>query len=327
MTYRISPIWWPVLAVGSPVLIPFLLKKKKAFEKTVVTARELNEARLNKAEPLPLPELDSMELTVLAEWKAEEGYKREPGVSYLFRTDRGSLLFDLGFGPALDYNATKLGLAPDRIDALAISHLHPDHMGGMAASRARRVSAPDSLGSTEGKTCFVPDNSDATGFQVELVKQPRMLAGGIATTGPLARSLFFPMGLTEEQAVVARLKGKGLVVFTGCGHPTIETILKMTRRLSDEPIYAIGGGLHFPISAGRGRYAGIQVQMLVGTGKAPWNRITDEDLTETMAAINKVEPKKVFLSAHDTCDHALERLQNELTAETFVLAAGATYNL
>ena len=30
---------------------------------------------------------------------------------------------------------------------------------------------------------------------------------------------------TEEQALVARLRGKGLVVVTGCGHPTIEVIL------------------------------------------------------------------------------------------------------
>jgi 7,8-dihydropterin-6-yl-methyl-4-(beta-D-ribofuranosyl)aminobenzene 5'-phosphate synthase len=327
MAFPVSPLWWPVLAVSSPILVPFLLKKKKEFNNNMVTAQELNTTRLNKAKPLALPELRSLEVTVLAEWQAEDGFLHEPGVSYLFRTDQGSLLFDLGFGPAINHNAARLGFSLNRIDALAISHLHPDHMGGLAATRNRRVDAPDSLGSAAGKACFVPDNSEAKGFNVELVEQPGMLAGGIATTGPLARSLFFPLGLTEEQAVVARLKDKGLVVFTGCGHPTIELILKMVRRLCDEPIYAIGGGLHFPITAGRGQYPGIQMQMIVGTGKAPWNRITDKDLTDTIAIMNEAAPKKVYLSAHDTCDHSLERLNKELTAETYVLSAGATYSL
>jgi len=35
----------------------------------------------------------------------------------------------------------------------------------------------------------------------------------------------------------------------------------------------------------------------------------------------------VFLSAHDTCDHALGRMQRELEASTEVLRAGGIYNL
>jgi len=71
----------------------------------------------------------------------------------------------------------------------------------------------------------------------------------------LAWSLFI-FGYTEKQALLARIKGKGLVVFTGCGHPTIKVILEMVKRLSDEPLYAIGGGLHFPVTEGRGNRAG-----------------------------------------------------------------------
>jgi metal-dependent hydrolase (beta-lactamase superfamily II) len=41
-------------------------------------------------------------------------------------------------------------------------------------------------------------------------------------------------GYTEEQALLARVKDRGLVVFTGCGHPTIEVVLGMFGRLSDE---------------------------------------------------------------------------------------------
>ncbi len=153
-----------------------------------------------------------------------------------------------------------------------------------------------------------------------------MLAAGVASTGPLARGLFL-FGLTEEQALVARLEDKGLVVLTGCGHPTIEVVLDMVGRLSDAPLYAVGGGLHFPVTAGRGSRAGIEFQMLLGTGKPPWQRITDDDLSHAIATINRAGARKALLSAHDTCDHALARLTQELDAETLVLEAGATYRL
>lgn len=76
------------------------------------------------------------------------------------------------------------------------------------------------------KPCFIPDNAETNGFNTRVIKKPGVLPAGIATTGPLARSLFI-FGYTEEQALVAGIKGKGLVIFTGCGHPTIELIVKM----------------------------------------------------------------------------------------------------
>ena len=68
---------------------------------------------------------------------------------------------------------------------------------------------------------------------------------------------------------------KGLVVITGCGHPSIGTILNVARRISNNRIYSICGGLHFPIGGGRGNRAGIQLQTIVGTGKSVCKRITD----------------------------------------------------
>jgi len=197
-------------------------------------------------------------------------------------------------------------------------------MGGLKASRSRRVAVPKELGMPKGQPCFLPDNAEADGFKCELIDSPRLLPGGIATTGPLARSLFF-CGLTEEQSLFARLKGKGLVVFTGCGHPTIELIVQMVSRLSNERIYVIGGGLHFPVTGGRGNRAGIQFQTMIGTGKPVWQKITDDDLSSTITALNKFNPSKIFLSGHDSCDHSLTRMKSELKAETEVLKAGATY--
>jgi len=168
--------------------------------------------------------------------------------------------------------------------------------------------------------CSLPSRPDTAGWggggPWDEVKQAKWLA----------RSLFF-LGLCEEQALVARVKDKGVVVITGCGHPTVEVILEMVRRLSDEPLYAIAGGLHFPVTESRFRRRGIQLQMFLGTGKPPWQRISDDDLTHTIDQINEAAPKRVLLSAHDTCDHALDRLAGELTAETMVLQAGQMYRV
>ncbi len=327
MKYRVPPRWWPVLALSSPALVPFILLKNRKFKKNRDRAEQVNRERMERAEPLDLPELDFVELTVLAEWQVEDDFLGDAGVSYLFRTNQGSLLFDVGFGPqtrTLAHNAQKLGVSLSQMDALVISHLHLDHMGGMKAQMKKRVSVPDELGAGQGKPCYLPDKAQAPGFDAVVVKGPRELAAGIFSTGPLARSLFFN-GWTEEQALVARIKDKGLVVFTGCGHPTVEVILDMVLHLSNLPLYAFGGGIHFPVTDGRGNYGGIQAQMIVGTGIPPWQRITDEDLTRTIQTINAAKPARVYLSAHDTCDHALDRMEKELDSETAVLKAGASY--
>ncbi len=330
MGFRINPSWWPLLGAVSPVLAPLMLLKNSKFKKSTQQALEANKVRIEGQAVISLPELKSLDITVLSEWEKLEGFLADPGVSCLLSTDQGKLLFDVGFGPekkTMSHNAAKLGVDMADIDALAISHMHPDHMGGLKAARTKTVMLPEELGTPDGKPCFLPEEGAAEGFKVQTVTSPGILSGGIATTGPLARGLFF-MGYTEEQALVAHVKDKGLVVFTGCGHPTIEVILEMVKSMAgDIPIYAIGGGLHFPVTKGRGFYAGIQMQMLIGTGKPPWERIIDDDLTRTIEFINRAGPVKVLLSAHDSCDHALKRFDEELNADVTILKAGATYNI
>ena len=111
MSFRISPLWWPFLGVMSPIVIPFLSVKNRRFKKNCNYALNLNQERLHRAELFELPELDFLELTILVEEKTEKDYLGDAAVSYLFRTNQGSLLFDVGFGPehpALAHNATKM---------------------------------------------------------------------------------------------------------------------------------------------------------------------------------------------------------------------------
>jgi 7,8-dihydropterin-6-yl-methyl-4-(beta-D-ribofuranosyl)aminobenzene 5'-phosphate synthase len=46
-----------------------------------------------------------------------------------------------------------------------------------------------------------------------------------------------------------------------------------------------------------------------------------------MQTINAANPTRVYLSAHDTCDYALDRMEKELDSKTTVLKAGATHRL
>ncbi len=253
----------------------------------------------------------------------------EPGISYLLQTNLGSLLFDVGFGSDRNtwmHNAAMLGITLETIDALAISHLHPDHMGGMKAFRKSRVMVPDSLGDADGKKCYLPSEGTADHLTPEIITKPGLLKGGVASTGPLARSLFF-FGHTEEQALVLSVKNKGLVVFVGCGHPTLPVILKMVRKLSSKPIYAVVGGLHFPITRSRERITGVEIQMMIGTGLPPWKRLREKDMDETIDSINRANPSFVYLSAHDSCDHALQLFADRLQSKVDVLLAGETYHL
>jgi len=58
----------------------------------------------------------------------------EHGVAFLIGTDDGCVLFDTGqSGTVLMHNLDLLGVEPGTIDAVAISHGHYDHTGGLSA--------------------------------------------------------------------------------------------------------------------------------------------------------------------------------------------------
>lgn len=169
------------------------------------------------------------------------------------------------------------------VEAVVLSHLHPDHLGGYPAIMKNKIGLSSEMqNDLKERRCYVPETCDTGRLIKQVVSEPQALNAGIFSTGPLARSLYFGEW-TEEQALVFNVKGKGLVVFTDCGHPIVEVLLRMVRSILDEKIYAFGGGLHFSITKGRRNYRGIETQMILGTGKKTWESISNEDLTKTIA--------------------------------------------
>lgn len=128
------------------------------------------------------------------------------------------------------------------------------------------------------------------------------------STGPLPRFLYL-LGHTEEQSLVIRAAEKGLVVSIGCGHPTVERIPERIRLLFDDPIYALIGGLHYPVHGGRVYWGLLNIQQIVSADRPPWNAINEDDVRRGIEEIREVDPQLVALSPHDSSDWSLERFR------------------
>jgi glyoxylase-like metal-dependent hydrolase (beta-lactamase superfamily II) len=51
--------------------------------------------------------------------------------TFLIKTPKNTILVDTGFGGAVFEKMKKLGVEPDKIDAVLLTHLHGDHIGGL----------------------------------------------------------------------------------------------------------------------------------------------------------------------------------------------------
>ena len=263
--------------------------------------------------PVPLLEVDTLEITTLVDNQidallpGEEQIRRRPwgpavhnpfidapavrgtlhaehGFSALVRFARGeerhTLLFDMGVSPdGMIENMDRLQVDPCEIEAVALSHGHMDHTGGIAGlvERLGRASMPFVLhpaaytqrrGNPPGGSLMPlppPSRSalEGAGFELIEARDPSMLfADSLLVTGEVARTTPYEQGfpffereidgrweaephLLDDQALVANVRGKGLVVLTGCGHSGIVNIVRHAQALTGvQRIHAIVGGFH-----------------------------------------------------------------------------------
>ena len=150
------------------------------------------------------------------------------------------LLFDTGLSggrarSALVANAEWLGVDLSALDAVVISHLHADHVGGFRSMTRRTFSFAAEPCEPRGVPAYVPTQIRHDRAAVELTTGPRVVAPGVAVLPPLPRMLFW-IGPVAEQALVVNVRGFGLLLVTGCGHPQIERILGVTEHVLDVPV-------------------------------------------------------------------------------------------
>jgi 7,8-dihydropterin-6-yl-methyl-4-(beta-D-ribofuranosyl)aminobenzene 5'-phosphate synthase len=198
-----------------------------------------------------------------------------------------------------------LGVSPEDVEAIVISHLHLDHVGGWVCQQQRTFAISGEPVDFHGLRAYVPTPMTHPTAQVEVVEERRIIAPSIVSLGPIPRQLFF-FGWTPEQSLAVNVAGKGLVLIIGCGHSTIQRIVDRAEMLFDVPIYGVIGGLHYPVKASREVSFGLPLQRILGTGKWPWDPINRADVEAAIAYLQRRQPQLVALSAHDSCDWSLE---------------------
>ena len=253
----------------------------------------------------------SLEILPLIDWKTKnEKLRGEPGVSYLIKTDHATILFDTGFNQKTEdpsplmYNMKELGITLNDFDSIVISHNHIDHVGGRRWYNQNTFSLANTQVDLKGKKIYTPIQMSYPGLEPVSTEKPTKIADGVTTTGAI-NNFFYFMGNTSEQALAVNVEKLGIVIIVGCGHQTVKKIIDRAKALFKEPIYAIIGGLHFPVTDSRLVMYGIKIQKYVGIGRYPWEPFTMNDVKKSIEYIKKVNPKIVAISAHDSCDASI----------------------
>jgi 7,8-dihydropterin-6-yl-methyl-4-(beta-D-ribofuranosyl)aminobenzene 5'-phosphate synthase len=208
----------------------------------------------------------------------------EHGLSLLVTVQAGekthTVLFDTGYSNiGVVHNVDMLGVDLGRVEAMALSHGHMDHTGSLYPVLDRIphkiplvvhpgvFDAPRFFGLADGRRLLFPQTlvkEDLLKQNIDLVESttPTPVAGGtIVVTGEVERVTSFEKGLpnasmerdgkivndpiSDDQALVVYLKGKGLVVIAGCSHAgIINTILYAQKITGVQTVHAAVGGFH-----------------------------------------------------------------------------------
>ncbi len=219
-----------------------------------------------------------MELEIINLYSNESirdtGLIGDHGQSFLFKTKENQILLDVGAkGDILLHNMRILGIEPNDIDKMILSHGHYDHTGGLpefldARTEPIEIIAHPSLFEKKRikmllftKYIGVPDLTDEqrTKMNITLSKVPKEIIPGLFTTGEIGdrgekdgsepTAQHFVDGewkidpVWDDISVILATK-EGHVVVTGCSHAGILNILNHTKKQYDQPIKAVIGGTH-----------------------------------------------------------------------------------
>ena len=157
------------------------------------------------------------------------------GLSILVNTSQGLILFDTGPDPnLLKYNLLKLGIRPQDIKAVVISHSHGDHTGGLPFILKNHPNI--SVYIPAGSSKYLEEYVLKYGGVPITVNETTMIMNGIYVLGEL-------YGPPWEQSLVVR-SDKGYILLVGCSHPGIVRITEHLINDLGKPPYLIIGGFH-----------------------------------------------------------------------------------
>lgn len=226
---------------------------------------------------------------------ADESFDFGHGVSYLIRTDSATILMDIGNNPseaaqlpALQ-NMQTLEIPWEEIDAVVISHPHPDHVGGIKAWQGQTLLFGDFTGDLSQMPVYVPTALTYPGARLIQSLEPTLISKDITTIGVISYPEVFPISLFTpkgyEQGLVIHVAGQGLVMITGCGHPTMEKLVARAEALFGEQVVGVVGGLHY-------------------------EKVSAEEVGLHIQFLESRQPKLIALSPHDSSLEALKAFES-----------------
>jgi 7,8-dihydropterin-6-yl-methyl-4-(beta-D-ribofuranosyl)aminobenzene 5'-phosphate synthase len=208
----------------------------------------------------------------------------EHGFSAVVKTTTGdrtrTLLFDFGFSDiGAARNARLLGVDLSRVEAMALSHGHSDHTGGFGEMMAligkkgieltvhpsvfkkpRYLKLGPELKMHFPK--FNREDVEKAGVKVVESREPRLLLDGdVLFLGEVPRRTDFEKGfpiayfqeggeekwdaIEDDTSIVMNVRGKGLVILSGCAHAGIVNTALHAREVTGvDKVYVVMGGFH-----------------------------------------------------------------------------------
>ena len=235
--------------------------------------------------------LESLIVTVVAEDTVgyETPYLGQHGISLYVRAKSSgkifNLLIDVGQNPdALVTNMSLMGINPDSIDAILLTHCHYDHTQGLAdivkavgrddlpILGHRDLFRPHFITEPVLRNIGVPQKDglrfiEEAGGAFFPLTGPFEIIPGLVTSGEVARiTEYEDVGMAlktlrdgetvndevmDDLSVYASVADKGLVVLTGCSHAGIVNITSQARENTGiDEIEMVIGGFHLIEASG-----------------------------------------------------------------------------
>jgi 7,8-dihydropterin-6-yl-methyl-4-(beta-D-ribofuranosyl)aminobenzene 5'-phosphate synthase len=251
---------------------------------------------------------------------------------------RRSFLLDTGYSSVgVLHNMELLAIDPAQIETIVLSHGHMDH-GGTLYSLLDRIPGPISLvvhpeaflspryfEFNDGRRRLFPDTLKRSELERRKVRimesaKPVLIAGDTAlVTGEVERKTDFEKGLPDaflerngvlekdsvldDQAIVVKLRGKGLVVISGCAHAGIVNTLRYAAKLTGEDhLHAVLGGFHL---------SGASFEPII---------------EETIQELKKFDPQ-IVVPMHCTGWKAIHRFSEEFPGSFILSCVGSRFTL
>jgi len=178
---------------------------------------------------------DAVHISIIYDnYQADQNLETDWGFACLVEYQGKQLLFDAGRKAELyKTNAKLLGINPEEIPTLFISHKHGDHTAGLPwiveVNPSITCYLPASYAEQLKASGTLPPNSKA-------IKKPSHLYGPFYSTGD-------DFAAFREQGLVIKTENGGVLI-TGCGHPGAVQMVAVAEKELGIEIHTVIGGLH-----------------------------------------------------------------------------------